>query len=164
MVKIENIKCQNIQNLNINMPFVTYTCSFKNQSKYPVSSFLNKQDFYIEQFNNMNGIFQKYPQHDNFIFVDEIKNASNITNNGTGEIRFRLSTKNKNHKIGSFAVQGQIFLTITFKLDEQYINTIQKIYPDMSNLIKHQSELRHTQPLSASVDRLSEPTFPTKSY
>jgi len=139
LVKIEDLRCYEI-NKNYNDQYsIWYECGFLNKSKRVVSTKLVKENFSLEQFND--GKFDTYKQNDRYLSVDNIQNATSIVPDGYGIIRFKLSSKDRKYNIQRFISEKQITVKIPFILDENFTTHLISNYPNIEKLIKKDSNL-----------------------
>ncbi|MGN7001760.1 hypothetical protein ACTHR3_05080 [Neisseria sp. P0005.S008] len=139
LVKIEDLRCYEI-NKNYNDKYsIWYECSFLNKSKRVVSTKLAKENFSLEQFND--GKFQTYEQNDRYLLVDNIQNATNIGPDSYGIIRFKLSSKDRKYNIQGFISEKQITVKIPFILDENFTIQLISNYPNITKHIEKDSNL-----------------------
>lgn len=139
LVKIEDLRCYEINKKSNNEYSIWYECNFLNKSIRVVSTKLAKENFSLELFND--GNFQTYEQNDRYLSVDNIQNATNIGPGGSGIIRFKLSSNDVKYSIQGFLLERQITVQIPFILDENFTGQLISNYPNITEQIKRDSSL-----------------------
>ena len=139
LVKIEDLRCYEINKKSNNEYSIWYECNFLNKSIRVVSTKLVRGDFSLELFNG--GKFHTYAQNDRYLSVDNIQNATNIGPGGSGIIRFKLSSNDVKYSIQGFLLERQITVQIPFVLDENFTGQLISNYPNITEQIKRDSSL-----------------------